>query len=61
VVVDLEATSIDADEYLAGIHGGPRGDGDKDLRAIDLFGARERDANDGDDGMVTPTPSSNAS
>jgi hypothetical protein len=26
-----------------------------------LFGARERDANDGGDGMVTPTPSSNAS
>jgi hypothetical protein len=53
VDVDLEATSIDADEYLVGIHGGPRGDDGEDLGATDLFVARARDADDGGDWMAT--------
>jgi hypothetical protein len=57
--VDLEATSIDADKYLAGLHGRPRGDDCKDLGVTDLFGARARDVDDGGDGMATLTPSSN--
>jgi hypothetical protein len=42
VDVDVEATSIDANEYLAGLHDIPRGDDDKDLGAADLIGARAR-------------------
>jgi hypothetical protein len=61
VDVDLEATSIDADEYLAGLHDGPRGDDNEDLGAADLFDARARDADDDGDRMATLIPSSNAS
>jgi hypothetical protein len=61
VDVDLEATSIDTDEYLVRLHNRPRGDDGEDLSAVDLFGARVRNADDGDDGMATPMPSNNAS
>jgi hypothetical protein len=59
--VDLEATSINVDEYLAGLHDGQRGDDGEDLSAANLFGAKARNANDGGDRMAMLTPSSNAS
>jgi hypothetical protein len=61
VDVDLEATSIDVDEYLAGLHIGPQGDDGEDLSVADLFGAGARNADDSGDGMAMPMPSSNVS
>jgi hypothetical protein len=42
----VDLTSIDADEYLVGLNGGPRGDNGKDLGTANLFGVV-----DGDDGV----------
>jgi hypothetical protein len=49
--VPVDLTSIDVDEYRAGLNGGPQGDDGEDLGIADLFGVV-----DGDDcvGMATP-------
>jgi hypothetical protein len=57
--VHVDLTSIDADEYRAGLNSGPRGDDNEDLRTMDLFGAFG--AVDGDDGVGMATPSSTTS
>jgi hypothetical protein len=57
--VPVDLTSIDADEYHAGLNCGPRGDDGEDLGTADLFGAFG--AVDGDDGIGMATPSSTAS
>jgi hypothetical protein len=54
--VPVDLTSIDADEYCAGLSGGPRGDDSEELGTMDLFGAFE--VVDGDDGVGTAMPSS---
>jgi hypothetical protein len=57
--VPMDLTSIDTDEYHAGLNGGPRGDDSEDLGTTDLFGAFG--AVDGDDGVRMATPSSTTS
>jgi hypothetical protein len=57
--VPMDLTSIDADEYLAGLNGGPRADDSEDLGTTDLFGAFG--AVDCDDGVRMATPSSTTS
>jgi hypothetical protein len=52
----MDLTSIDVDEYRAGLNGEPWGD---DLGTTDLFGAFG--AMDGDDGVRMATPSSTMS
>jgi hypothetical protein len=57
MLVDLDLTSIDADEYLTGHNSGLGGDVGEDLRTEDLFGSM-----DGDDDLIRmATPCSNAS
>jgi hypothetical protein len=57
--VPVDLTSIDADEYRAGLNCGPQGDDGEDLGTADLFGAFG--VVDGDDGVGMATPSSTAS
>jgi hypothetical protein len=52
----VDLTSIDTNEYLVGLNGGPRGDDGKDLGTANLFGVV-----DGDDGVGMSTLSSNES
>jgi hypothetical protein len=54
--VSVDLTSLDANEYHAGLNGGPRGDDGEDLGTADLFGAV-----DGDDGVGMATPSNTVS
>jgi hypothetical protein len=58
-LVPVNLTSIDVDEYRAGLNCGPRGDDGEDLGTVDIFGAFG--AMDGDDGVGMATPSSTMS
>jgi hypothetical protein len=52
-LVPVDLTSIDVDEYCAGLNGGPQGDDSEDLGTADLFGAFEAMNGDDDVGMAT--------
>src|SRR5207253_8261751 len=59
--IDLDPTSIDTDELLQGLDGGPRGDDAEDLGGADLFGSdADGSGGGGGDGDGMATPSSNA-
>src|SRR6266540_732058 len=60
--IDLDPASIDTDELLQGLDGGPRGDDGEDLGGADLFGSdADGSGGGGGDGDGMATPSSDAS